>query len=70
MAEITSHRIRKMIYVIREQGVMLDSDLAELYDVETRILNRNVKRNIEKFPNDFMFKLTKNEWDNRVGGAS
>lgn len=43
---------------------MLDSDLAKLYKVETRILNRNVKRNVEKFPKDFMFKLTQNEWNN------
>lgn len=43
---------------------MLDSDLAELYGVETRILNQAIKRNIERFPEDFMFQLTENEWQN------
>ncbi len=43
---------------------MLDSDLAALYGVETRILNRNVNRNIEKFPDDFMFGISKKEWEN------
>jgi len=42
---------------------MLDSDLAELYEVESKVLNQAVKRNIERFPGDFMFQLTKNEWD-------
>jgi len=41
---------------------MLDSDLAELYEVETRVLNQQVKRNLERFPEDFMFQLTKEEW--------
>ena len=50
-----------MIYVIREQKVMLDSDLAELYGVETKMLKRAVRRNIERFPDDFMFELTKTE---------
>ena len=52
------------IYVIRNQKVMLDTDLAELYGVETRRLNEQVKRNIERFPEDFMFQLTKDEFDN------
>ena len=43
---------------------MLDFDLAELYEVETRVLNQAVKRNIERFPEDFMFQLSKDEWDN------
>lgn len=47
------------IYEIRGHKVMLDSDLAELYGVETRILNQAIKRNIERFPEDFMFQLTK-----------
>jgi len=51
------------IYCIRNQKVMLDSDLAELYEVETRILNQQVKRNLERFPEDFMFQLTTKEWD-------
>lgn len=42
---------------------MLDFDLAELYEVETRVLNQSIKRNIESFPDDFMFRLTKEEWD-------
>ena len=52
------------IYYIREQKVMLDSDLAELYNVETRVLNQQVKRNIDRFPDDFMFELTKEELEN------
>jgi len=53
--------IEEMIYFIRGQGVMLDRDLAILYGVETKRLNEQVKRNIERFPNDFMFQLTKEE---------
>ena len=53
--------IQDMIYEIRGQKVMLDRDLAELYGVTTKRLNEAVKRNIERFPTDFMFKLTKNE---------
>lgn len=51
------------IHVIRDQKVMLDSDLAELYGVETKQLKRQVKRNIDRFPADFMFELTKDELD-------
>jgi hypothetical protein len=50
------------IYYIRGQKVMLDNDLAELYQVETKQLKRQVKRNIERFPEDFMFELTKEEY--------
>ncbi|MEI7942156.1 MAG: ORF6N domain-containing protein [Candidatus Riflemargulisbacteria bacterium] len=50
--------IQSKIYVIREHKVMLDRDLAELYMVETKVLNQAVKRNIERFPNDFMFQLS------------
>lgn len=49
--------IESLIHVIRDQQVMLDSDLARLYGVETRVLNQAVKRNIERFPEDFMFQL-------------
>ena len=56
--------IQQKIHEIRGQKVMLDFDLAELYEVETRVLNQAVKRNIERFPEDFMFQLTKEEWDN------
>ena len=51
------------IYEVRGQRVMLDRDLAELYNVETKRLNEAVKRNIERFPEDFMFKLNKSEWE-------
>ena len=54
--------IQSKIYEIRGQRVMLDFDLAELYQVETRVLNQAVKRNIERFPEDFMFRLTAKEW--------
>ncbi len=52
------------IYYLRKQKVMLDSDLAELYQVETRRLNEQIKRNLERFPEDFMFRLTNEEWKN------
>jgi len=55
--------IKQKIYEIRGRRVMLDSDLAALYCVETRSLNQSVKRNIERFPDDFMFQLTNEEWD-------
>ncbi len=53
--------IESLIYVIRDEQVMLDSDLAKLYGVETKALNQAVKRNIQRFPPDFMFQLTKEE---------
>ncbi len=56
--------IQNKIYEIRGQRVMLDFDLAELYEVETRVLNQAVKRNIRRFPSDFMFQLTNKEFDN------
>lgn len=55
--------IQSKIYEIRGQKVMLDFDLAELYQVETRVLNQSVKRNIDRFPEDFMFQLSKDEWE-------
>lgn len=58
----TNEKIIRKIYVIREQKVMLDFDLADLYQVETRRLNEQVKRNIDRFPSDFMFRLTSKEW--------
>lgn len=51
------------IYEIRGERVMLDRDLAALYEVETRVFNQAVKRNIDRFPEDFMFRLTRQEWD-------
>jgi|SRR6218665_2031459 len=53
--------ILNKIYVIRRQKIMLDRDLAKLYEVETKVLNQAVKRNLERFPPDFMFELTKEE---------
>jgi phage regulator Rha-like protein len=55
--------IQNLIYEIRGHKVMLDSDLAELYGIESRVLNQTVKRNINRFPNDFMFQLTDSEWN-------
>ncbi|WP_304067802.1 ORF6N domain-containing protein [Pedobacter glucosidilyticus] len=54
--------VMNQIYVIREKKVMLDFNLAELYEVETRVLKQAVKRKINRFPEDFMFQLTKAEW--------
>lgn len=56
--------IESRIYVIRGERVMLDFDLASLYEVETRVLNQAVKRNVMRFPEDFMFQLTKQEFEN------
>ena len=58
-------QIQNLIYEIRGYKVMLDSDLAALYEVETRTLNQAVKRNIERFPIHYMFQLTKEEWQNQ-----
>jgi len=56
--------IKSMIYKIRGYQVMLDADLAKIYQVETRVLNQTVKRNIDRFPHEFMFQLTQAEYDN------
>jgi hypothetical protein len=58
--------IQNKIYEIRGQRVMLDFDLSELYEVETRTLNQSVKRNIIRFPSDFMFQLTHTELENLI----
>ena len=58
--------VTNKIYIIRNQKVMLDRDLAELYQVETRVLNQQVKRNIKRFPDDFMFQLTEPEFENLI----
>ena len=55
--------IQNRIYKVRDERVMLDFDLAFLYEVETRTLNQAVKRNLKRFPDDFMFKLTIKEWE-------
>ena len=56
--------LQSKIYEIRNLKIMLDYDLAELYEIETRVLNQAVKRNIKRFPIDFMFQLTEDEWHN------
>ena len=58
-----NEQIISRIYYVREQKVMLDFDLAALYEVETKRLNEQVKRNIDRFPEDFMFRLTSKEWN-------
>lgn len=60
---IPDELVMNKIYLARGQKVMVDFDLAELYGVETRILNQAVKRNTNRFPGDFMFRLSKKEWE-------
>jgi len=70
---IPEARIEQSILLIRKHKVMLDTDLAELYGVETGALVRQMKRNIERFPADFMFQLNKSEWEDlkcQIGIAS
>ena len=55
--------IQNKIYELRGERIMLDFDLAELYEVETRIMNQSVKRNLDRFPRDFMFRVTSLEWE-------
>jgi len=59
--ELTTKAIQKVIYIIRKKKVMLDSDLASLYGVTTKVLNQAVKRNRDRFPVDFMFQISKEE---------
>ena len=61
---IPQQLIENKIFIIRGKKIMLDRDLAVLYGVETKLINRAVKRNIDRFPEDFMFQLTKEEFDN------
>lgn len=63
LAMLSDDIVVNKIYIIRNQKVMLDSDLAELYGVETKRLNEQVGRNIDRFPEDFMFQLTETEWN-------
>ena len=72
-ALVAEQKILNRIYVIRDQKIMLDEDLAEMYKVETKQLKRQVKRNIDRFPKDFMFELTKKEFENlryQIGTSS
>ena len=64
---IDEKMFKDLVYEIRGQKVMLDFDLAELYGYETKNFNRQVKNNRTKFPNDFMFQLTTEEWDTVLG---
>ena len=63
-APLPEERIFTLIYEIRGHKVMLDRDLAEFYGVETKQLKRAVRRNVERFPEDFMFELSDEEWQN------
>ena len=60
---LSENLVASKIYLIRDHRVMLDKDLAELYQVETRVLNQAVSRNMERFPKIFMFQLTQTEFD-------
>ena len=65
-ALVIEQKILNRIYVIRAEKIMLDKDLAELFGIETRVLKQAVKRNIERFPKDFMFEMTSKEIDGMV----
>ena len=72
-ALVAEQKILNKIYVVRGEKVMLDKDLAEMYGVETKQLKRQVKRNIDRFPRDFMFGLTRKEFENlrsQIGTSS
>ena len=71
--ELVQSNIENKIYAIRGVQVMLDSDLAELYNTETKFINRAVKRNASRFPNEFMFQLSEQEWQSlrcQIGTSS
>ena len=59
-SELSNDNIRSLVYYIRNKQVMLDEDLARLYQIETRALNQSVKRNAERFPEEFCFQLYEN----------
>jgi hypothetical protein len=63
---IVPSEIKNLIYHIRGKAVMLDRDLAKIYQVDTRTLNQAVRRHIDRFPEDFMFQLTKIEFENLI----
>lgn len=62
VSNVQLHEIQTRIYEVRGVRIMLDFDLAQIYQVETRILNQAVKRNLSRFPEDFMFRLSEEEW--------
>lgn len=66
MSKIIVSDIKDLIYSFRGHRVMLDSDLANIYNVETRVLNQSVSRNMDRFPSDFAFRLTEIEWENLI----
>ena len=71
--KLTTDQLGQLIYEIRHERVMLDSDLASIYGVETKALNRAVKRNADRFPRDFMFQISVDEWQNlkyQIGTSS
>lgn len=63
---VAEQKILNKIYIIRGEKIMLDKDLAEMYGVETRVLNQGIKRNLARFPKDFMFKLSDKEFQNLI----
>ena len=65
-ALVMEQKILSRIYVVRGEKIMLDKDLAELFGIETRVLKQAVKRNIDRFPKDFMFEMTAKEIDKMV----
>ncbi len=64
MVNVSEHIILNKIFIIRDKKVMIDRDLAEMYGVETRVLNQAVKRNCERFPEDFMFQFNDQDFEN------
>jgi hypothetical protein len=71
--KLSTDQLGRLIYEIRSERVMLDSDLASIYGVETKALNRAVKRNTDRFPKDFMFQISADEWQNlkyQIGTSS
>ena len=73
IALVSQETIESKIFFLRDKKVMLDRDLSVLYGVETKYLKRQVKRNIERFPEDFMFQLSKDEFNNlrsQIGASS
>ena len=71
--KLSTDQLGRLIYEIRGERVMLDSDLASIYGVETKALNRAVKRNRNRFPRDFVFQISSDEWQNlkyQIGTSS
>lgn len=66
MSKIVESDIKNLIHFFRGHRVMLDSDLANIYGVETRVLNQSVSRNKDRFPSDFAFRLSETEWENLI----